>query len=37
MEAITVQTTSKYYAMEFDFEEKFKMEHVSAFTVYRRI
>jgi hypothetical protein len=37
MEAITVQKTSKYYTTEFDLEEGFKMEHVSAFPIYRRM
>jgi hypothetical protein len=37
MEAITVQMTSKYYTVEFDLEEGFKMEHVSAFLIYWRI
>jgi hypothetical protein len=37
MEAITVQKTSKYYTTEFDLEEGFLKEHVSAFPIYRRI
>jgi hypothetical protein len=37
MEAIMVQKTSKYYTTEFDLEEGFWTEHVSAFQIYRRI
>jgi hypothetical protein len=35
--SITVQKTSKYYTTEFDLEEGFEMEHVSAFPIYWRI
>ena len=35
--SITVQKTSKYYTTEFDLEEGFLTENVSAFPVYRRI
>jgi hypothetical protein len=37
MEGITVQKASKYHTTEFDLEEGFEKEHVSAFPIYRRI